>query len=135
MVSPSEVSPELSRPFRGLRMWLSLQLAGVAPFRAALEEKLLLARYFHGRLAASERFEVGGPPDLSVVPFRLARGDDAANRRLAEAVQDDGRIYLSTTQLGGLYTLRLAILSARTHRAHVDLALDVLHEHADRIAG
>src|SRR5690606_38123735 len=44
--SPAELSPELSKHFRGLRMWLPLKLHGIAPFRACLEEKLLLARYF-----------------------------------------------------------------------------------------
>ena len=46
-ISPSAHSPELTRPLRGMRIWLALKLLGVQPFRAALEEKMLLARYFH----------------------------------------------------------------------------------------
>ena len=65
-VSPADVSPELTKHFRGLRLWLPLQLLGLAPFRAALEEKLLLARYFYGRIQALG-FEVGPSPELSVV--------------------------------------------------------------------
>ncbi len=45
-LSPAELSPELTKHFRGLRLWLPLKLHGVAPFRACLEEKLLLAEIF-----------------------------------------------------------------------------------------
>ena len=44
LYAPADLGPELTRPFRGLRMWLPLKLFGVEAFRACLEEKLLLAR-------------------------------------------------------------------------------------------
>ena len=68
--SPADLSPELTRHFRALRLWLPLQLAGVAAFRAAQSEKLQLARYFHACLSAIEGFAAGAEPDLSVVAFR-----------------------------------------------------------------
>ncbi len=138
LISPADVSPELTRHNRTLRLWLPLKLHGLAPFRAALEEKLLLARYFHQRLGELDRIEVGPPPDLSVVTFRLAPGDgdpNAANRALAQAIQADGRIYVSTTVLGGKVTLRLAVLNARSHLEHVERALEVIVELAERIPG
>ncbi|MFL6374210.1 MAG: pyridoxal phosphate-dependent decarboxylase family protein, partial [Pyrinomonadaceae bacterium] len=46
-LSPAELSPELTKHFRGLRLWLPLKLHGVAPFRACLDEKLALATYFY----------------------------------------------------------------------------------------
>lgn len=130
-LSPASASPELTRHFRALRLWLPLKTAGIAAFRAALTEKLLLARYFHVRLGEMEDFEVGPPPDLSIVPFRyLPRNGpaDELNRRLVEAIRDDGRIFLSSTQLDGAYTPRMAILNVRTHRRDVDLAIDVIGE-------
>lgn len=48
--SPANVSPELTKHFRGLRLWLPLQLHGVKPFVACLEEKLLLTTYFREQL-------------------------------------------------------------------------------------
>src|SRR6185436_16686917 len=71
VISPADVSPELSRPFRALRMWLPLLLLGTKPFRASLDEKLLLTRYFRREIAEAG-FEVGPEPDLSVVTFRWA---------------------------------------------------------------
>ena len=134
-VSPSELSPELTRPFRGLRLWLSLKLLGLQPFRAALEEKLLLARYFYEKIREVEGVELGPPPDLSVVTFRWRpkRGnDDAYNQRLLKAVQKDGRVFLTSTRLNGRFWLRLAVLCATTHREHIDLALEILKKNAKR---
>jgi len=114
--SPSELSPELSRPFRALRLWLPLQVLGTAPFEAALEEKLLLARYAHARLREIEGIEVGPEPDLSVVVFRALprRGDpDEFNARLERAILEDGRASLSSTTLRGSRYLRLAIQLVR----------------------
>ena len=127
--SPADLSPELTRHFRALRLWLPLQLAGVAAFRAAQQEKLRLARYFHARLAEMEGFEVGHPPDLSVVAFRYrpARGDiDDFNERLIRHVQQEGRVMLSGTRIDGRFHLRCAILSFRTHLDHVDEAVAAL---------
>ncbi|MDQ3862432.1 MAG: aminotransferase class I/II-fold pyridoxal phosphate-dependent enzyme [Actinomycetota bacterium] len=132
-VSPADLSPELTRPFRALRLWLPLKLAGVAPFRAALEEKLLLARHFHETMRLEDGFEVGAVPDLSIVTFRYLprRGDpDAFNRRLIDAVQRDGRVFVSSTMIGGRFTLRMAILSLRTHLDTVEQAIEILREKA-----
>ncbi|MGE5179907.1 MAG: pyridoxal phosphate-dependent decarboxylase family protein [Bacteroidota bacterium] len=131
--SPSELSPELSRPFRGLRIWLPLLLLGTRPFEAALEEKLLLARYAHQKLSEIPGLEVGPEPDLSIVVFRTAPGRadaDERNDRLARAIEEDGRAFLSTTRVDGRRFLRLAILASRSHRAEIDRAVDVIREKA-----
>jgi len=67
--SPADLSPELTRHFRGMRMWLPLQVHGLARYRAALEEKLLLCNFFY-RSVQELGFEVGPEPDLSVALFR-----------------------------------------------------------------
>jgi glutamate/tyrosine decarboxylase-like PLP-dependent enzyme len=135
-VSPSELSPELTRPFRGLRLWLSLKLVGVSAFRAALEEKLLLARHFYQELRQANGFETGPAPDLSVVIFRYrpGRGDlEGFNRRLLQKIQRDGRIFITSTRLGDETWLRLAVLCAATHLEQIELALQILKEKAQEI--
>jgi glutamate/tyrosine decarboxylase-like PLP-dependent enzyme len=130
-VSPADVSPELTRHFRGLRMWLPLVVLGTRPFRAALDEKLLLARYFREEIER-HGFAVGPEPDLSVVTYRWApegMGLDEANRRnqeIIDGVRRDGRVFLSSTMLDGKFTLRLAVLAFRTHLRTIDLTIDVL---------
>ncbi len=108
---------------------MPLQLFGLAAFRAALSEKIWLARYFHRQLAARDNWELTTEPDLSVVTYRYrpARGDaDAFNRRLASRVNEGGKVFISTTRLGGQFTLRLAVLNFRTHLEHIDHLLDRL---------
>jgi glutamate/tyrosine decarboxylase-like PLP-dependent enzyme len=127
--SPGDLSPELTRHFRALRLWLPLQLAGIGAFRSAQSEKIALARYFHERLSAMAGWETGPAPDLSIVAFRYrpATGDiDAFNRDLLRRLQEEGRIFLSGTRIDGADWLRCAILSFRTHLEHVDEAIDVL---------
>jgi len=126
--SPAELSPELTRHFRGLRMWLPLVLHGLDRHRAALEEKRLLALLFHER-ARELGFEVGPTPDLSVAMFRWVppSGDATAfNERLLQAVLEDGRVFLSTTTIDGVYWLRVAVLCFRSHIEQIEAVLEVL---------
>lgn len=127
-LSPADLSPELTKHFRGLRMWLPLQLFGIAPFKAALEEKILLARYFYEEVQKLG-FEVGPYPDLSVVIYRYIPPQDDANmfnKNLVEYVQKDGRVFVSSTTIDGVYWLRLAVSCFRSHLKEVDLYLGIL---------
>lgn len=135
-VSPSDLSPELTRHFRALRLWLPIQLAGVQAFRAAQSEKIGLARYLHARLSEMPGWEPGPAPDLSVVAFRYRpeKGDiDAFNEKLTRYLQDQGRVFFSATRIHGRTHLRAAILSFRTHLEHVDEAIDVLRHAARKL--
>ena len=136
--SPADLSPELTRHFRGMRLWLPLQLAGIAAFRAAQQEKLGLARYFHARLSELSGFDAGPPPDLSVVAFRYQpeNGDaDAASERLLQHLQQEGRVMLSGTRIDGHFHIRCAILSFRTHVEHVDELIEALQRGVEALDG
>jgi len=136
--SPADLSIELSRPFRGLRLWFPLRMFGLGPFRAALAEKIWLARYFHQRLAAAPGWEVGPLPDLSVVTYRYLprQGDaDIFNQRLLAAVHADGRVFITSTRLGGRYTLRFVAMNFRTHLEHVEYLLELLNREARELEG
>jgi aromatic-L-amino-acid decarboxylase len=137
--SPADLGPELSRDFRGLRVWLPLMLHGAARFREALQEKLDLARQFHDGLVRLRdegvEIEIGDEPQLSVVPFRLVRrpgeGLPSWNRRNAafnEAINARNRVFLSSTLLPGtggeVFTLRVCVLSFRTHAMRIAQALE-----------
>lgn len=136
MMSPADLSPELSRPFRGLRLWLPLMVHGLAPFRAALKEKLLLTKYFHQKISQVSGFEVGPEPQLSVATYRYVpkQGDpEEFNKKLLNEVQKDGRVFISSTRINDVFVLRAAILNFRTHRDTVDLTIDILSAAAMRL--
>jgi aromatic-L-amino-acid decarboxylase len=131
----ADLGSELSREFRGLRLWLPLHLYGAAAFRATLDEKLDLAGLAYERLLSEPRLEVPWRPDLTVVTFRLrpsgsgtaalARADQAS-RELLDRINDSRRIVLSSTMVEGRFTLRLCVLSHRTHRDRLEEALDII---------
>ncbi len=128
--SPSNLSPELSKHFRGLRMWLPLKLYGEQAFSDYLNEKLQLATYLSHHLVALG-YEVVCKPDLSVVAFRLdlvQYDSDEQNKKVLDYIQKDGRIFISSTVLDNKLTLRAAILSFRTHKKDIDLFLELLKE-------
>lgn len=115
------LSPELSRDWRGLRLWLPLKMHGLGPFRENLEEKLVLAREAEQALRAIPHVEMVASPQLTVLAFRLNPHDrseealDALNHQLLEGITRRQRILLSPTRLDGRFALRVALLSFRTH--------------------
>ena len=126
--SPADLSPELSKHFRGLRMWLPLKLYGDTVFSEYLNEKLQLAYYLYQELSIIG-YKVLCEPDLSVVAFRLelkAYESDVLNKIILDYIHQDGRIFISSTILDNKLTLRAAILSFRTHKQEIDLLLYLL---------
>jgi aromatic-L-amino-acid decarboxylase len=146
--SPHELGPELTRDFRGLRLWLPLMLHGAAAFRRELAEKLELAERFVAGLdqlvAAGLPVEITARPQLSAVAFRLRRRPEEPlaswNQRNAAwlaAINGRQRVHLSSTRLetatqdggpdgGEVFTLRVCVLSFRTHARHIDRCLEDL---------
>ena len=128
--SPANLSPELTKHFRGMRMWLPMQLFGLQPFRAALSEKIWLCRYFYEAIQELG-FEVGPYPELSVMIYRYVPQEGDANTfndRIVRAVRADGRVFLSSTTIKGVFWLRLAVLCFRTHLSTIKTCLQVLKE-------
>lgn len=134
-ISPADVSPELSKHFRGMRMWLPLKLYGEQAFKDCLREKLLLTTYFCEQVQQLG-FEIVCRPELSVATYRYVppTGDaNVFNKRLLEAMHKDGEIFISSTMVTGMYVLRFACLSFRTHLEHVDKLLGMLKRHRDSL--
>lgn len=122
----STLGPELTRPFRGLQVWLPLQLHGIAPFRDALDEALDLAAYAYERCRAIDGIRAPWSPDLSIVAAGF--DDDDLGRRAMDAVNENGKVHLSSTLFGNRFILRFAILNRRTTRDHLDHALEIIEK-------
>lgn len=122
-----EISPELSRDFRGLRVWLPLKLLGVAPFRDQLDEKLDLIAYAREELLKIEGIEIVAEPQLTILAFRIA-GDDGRNRALLDAINARKRVMLTGATVAGRFVIRVAIVSHRTHRDRVEMMLEDVRE-------
>ena len=133
------ISPELSRGFRGLRIWLPFRLHGVGPFRANLDEKLDLALWAAERLREVEALHVVDEPQLSLVAFRLepagldAEQTNRMNEALLERVNARRRVYLTATRLDSRFTLRICVLSFRTHVDRVRECVDAIREESQAL--
>ncbi len=131
----NEYSAELSRDWRGLRVWMPLKLHGVGAFRDALDEKIDLADELDAALRADANLELPWKTQLTVTPFRLREGDDAANRELLRRINASKRVFLSSTMIHGRYTLRVCIVSHRTHRDRIAECVDIIRRAAADIVG
>lgn len=134
-----QVSPELSRAFRGLRAWLPIKVNGINTFRRNLNEKLDLAAWTAKQLKEIEGIEIVAEPQLSLLAFRLHRpglGIDELNRlnmEFLERVNAPRRVYLTPTTLDGLFTLRICVLSFRTHLDRMEMALEDIRAAANAV--
>jgi aromatic-L-amino-acid decarboxylase len=126
VLSLSEVSIPLGRPFRALRLWAVLRCYGRAGLQAQIREHVRLAALFEEWVRVSPDWELCAPRALSVVCFRRV-GNDEDNEALLHTVNATGEIFISHTRLDGRYVLRLAIGNARTTEDDVRLAWEVLN--------
>lgn len=139
LVDFCELGPELSRDFRGLRVWLPFMMHGAGVFRDALDEKLDLAQYAADELRKLPGVEIIAEPTLSLLAFRcrflqLANDDeDARNRRWMSLVNQKQRVLLTGTTTKGRFLIRMCILSFRTHRDRLDMALEDLRSSLEEL--
>jgi aromatic-L-amino-acid/L-tryptophan decarboxylase len=122
----SAFSPELTRDFRGLRLWLPLHLHGVDAFVRALDEKLDLAGSVHAQLDAIPALELPWVPELSLVAFRPRGGTAEDAEQLLERVNSSGRVWLSSAPIRGRTYLRMCILSHRSHPERMREAVRII---------
>ncbi|MBM3885169.1 MAG: aminotransferase class V-fold PLP-dependent enzyme [Gemmatimonadetes bacterium] len=127
---PAQYGPDLSRDFPGLRLWLTFQLVGVARYRAALAEKRALAVEATARLSAVPGLVLDAPPQLSLLAFHLEgpglttrEAEDRATAALVERVTARGDVMLSGCVAEGRYLARLCVLSFRTRRREMEVAV------------
>jgi aromatic-L-amino-acid decarboxylase len=136
LVDFCQISPELSRPFRGLAVWLPIKLLGIGPFSRNLDEKLDLTLWATEQLRSVEGVEIVAEPQLSIIAFRLtvpgldAEGLNRLNHDFLARINQRKRVYLTGTTLSGLFTLRICVLSFRTHLDRMEEALADVKEAA-----
>ncbi len=120
--SPADYSFELTRHNRAPRIQLSLDLYGEAPFRAALQEKLLLTKWLYQSLKDIPGITLFSEPELTVVAFRADQ--DTNTEDLHQFILADGQLLLSTTRFHGRLWIRACLLSFRTHQENVKTLID-----------
>nr|QLI49059.1 tyrosine/DOPA decarboxylase [Gloriosa superba] len=137
----------LSRRFRSLKLWMVIRSYGVANLRDFLRSHIEMAREFEGYVTTDPRFEVVVRRHFATVCFRLRPAGEVdpkeaadekvneVNRKLLEAVNATGRVYMTHAVVGGVYLLRFAVGATLTEEKHVAAAWVMVQEQAEALVG
>jgi glutamate/tyrosine decarboxylase-like PLP-dependent enzyme len=121
------LAPEMSRRARALAVWATLRAYGRDGYRAMIERHVALAQRLAAQVDAEPKLERLADVPLNVVCFRYRPRDepdhqlDELNRRLGEAILQDGRVYFGATVYAGKVAFRPAIVNWRTRPEDIDM--------------
>ena len=136
---PCDFGPDLSRSFKALKVWFTLQTFGSERLGKMMEQTCDLARYLAARIEESEELELLAPVSLNIVCFRYrcdavhatnAKGPtatcivDQVNSEVLLALQESGIAAPSSTTIRGKYAIRAAIFNHRTTTNELDALLE-----------
>jgi aromatic-L-amino-acid decarboxylase len=128
---------QLGRRFRALKLWFVLRAYGLEGLRTMIRNHVTWSRALCERLRAAPGFEIVTEPMYSLFSFRCApagaRDLDALNLRFVEALNADGRIYLTQTRVDGRVAIRFQVGQFECTQADVMSAYDVVTEIAARL--
>jgi len=144
----NEYQPQLGRRFRALKLWFLLRAFGLSGLRERVRWHNEAALALAARVDAEAEAERMAPVPFSTVCLRwrpdrfrgresepdVAGTLDTLNERLMDAVNADGRVFLSHTRLSGRFTIRIAINHLRTEQRHLDACWQLIVEHGRRLA-
>lgn len=130
IVNFSEWSVPLGRRFRALKLWFVIRSYGVNGMQSLIRQHVAWAEELAARLDREADFEIVTAPILSLFSFRYRPEGvadlDALNARLLEQINDEGRIYLTQTNVKGQFVIRFQVGQTDTEKADVDLAFTVI---------
>jgi glutamate/tyrosine decarboxylase-like PLP-dependent enzyme len=115
---------QLTRGFRALKVWMSIQYFGMDAFRAAVERGFVLAEFAEAKLRRMPDWEVVTPAQMAVVCFRRRGADESYYQEVHDAMLRDGFALATSTVLNGRTALRLCTINPRTTEADIEQTLD-----------
>jgi aromatic-L-amino-acid decarboxylase len=118
----ADLGPELSRDFRGLRVWLPIKMHGIGVFREQLDEKLDLAREACDAIRKIPGVEIVAEPELSLFAFRCET--DERTRAVMNEINRRQRVFVTGTMVGGRFVIRACVLSFRTHADRIAMFVE-----------
>ncbi|MBT4692626.1 MAG: aminotransferase class V-fold PLP-dependent enzyme [Planctomycetaceae bacterium] len=128
-----EISPELSRDFRALRIWLPLKLFGWSTFTQYLDQKLDMCNQAYDQVKSLKHIEVMSTPQLSTFAFRLVPPNVLSNAALnylnhdfLERINRQRKIFLSGTTIDDIFMIRISVLCFRTHEKHISQCITAI---------
>ncbi|HKP03648.1 MAG TPA: aminotransferase class I/II-fold pyridoxal phosphate-dependent enzyme [Chthoniobacterales bacterium] len=127
--NPADYGIQLTRGFRALKVWLSINTFGLAAFRDAITRGFELAEFAEKELRRRRGCEILSPAEMGIVAFRFGK-DDEVQTALVERMLQDGFAFLTSTTLKGKIALRLCTINPRTTEADIVQTIDRLEKFA-----
>ena len=118
---PCDFGPDLSRSFKALKVWFTMQVFGSDRLAKMMERSCELAEYLASRIQASEELELLAPVNLNIVCFRYrCESADRVNAKIVVAIQESGIAAPSSTTIHGKFAIRAALFNHRTSHVEID---------------
>jgi aromatic-L-amino-acid/L-tryptophan decarboxylase len=120
----------LGRRFRSLKLWFVIRHYGIEGLQHYIRKHIAIAQEFAQMIDAHPSFELVVSPPLNLVCFRH-KGGDKINEAILNHLNSSGKIYITSTKLNQVLTLRMSIGQATTERTHVQQAWQLICQTAD----
>ncbi|MGZ3253035.1 MAG: pyridoxal phosphate-dependent decarboxylase family protein [Burkholderiaceae bacterium] len=123
---PCDFGPDLSRGFRALKTWFTIQVYGAEKLGQVISGTCALAQHLKQRIEALPQLELLAPVSLNIVCFRYCGAGvnqanaDRTNADIVVALQESGIAAPSTTVINGQLAIRAAIVNHRTNENDID---------------
>jgi glutamate/tyrosine decarboxylase-like PLP-dependent enzyme len=137
----SEYGVQLSRSFKALRAWMALKTEGVERYQRQIEQNVQQAAYLNALVEEHPDLELVAPTGLNIVNFRFA--DDALtndqlndlNAEILMTLHERGVATPSSTELGGRFSIRVAICNHRSRRSDFAALVDAVSAIGHELSG
>ncbi len=127
---PCDLGPELSRGFRALKIFMTLQAYGTEGLARVVDQCCDVARHLADRVAREPSLELLAPVALNIVCFRLipaeSQDPDDLQSDIVADLQEAGIAAPSTTTINGVRAIRAAIVNHRTRTDDADALIDAI---------
>jgi aromatic-L-amino-acid/L-tryptophan decarboxylase len=130
---PCDFGPDLSRSFKALKVWLTLQVYGADRIGEMMDQTCGLAQYLAQRISDQAGLELLAPVALNIVCFRFLSPLqeqssphclDRLNAAIVVALQESGLVAPSSTFINGKLAIRAAIFNHRTTQHDIDQLIE-----------
>lgn len=126
---------ELTRPARGLKLWLTMQVLGCDVLSTAIEHGFQLAQWAEEELKKEKDVEIISPAQLAIVTFRYApcniteKQKDQLNQNISKKMLENGYAGIFTTELNGKKVLRICSIHPDTTKSDIIHIVSLLNHY------
>ncbi|MGK7369794.1 MAG: pyridoxal phosphate-dependent decarboxylase family protein [Candidatus Halalkalibacterium sp. M3_1C_030] len=138
-----EYNLPLTKEFKALKVWMTLKAFGAHKIRETIKEDIAKAKYLVNRINEEPFLRLMAPAPLSIVCFRYSRPGsllsehelNEINDAITHRIEQDGRVFLTGTKIGGETAMRVCFINHRTERKHIDELIEVVLEIGKEVLG